>query len=341
MPPTLYDTRTLGRVISAVAPPQPWVLKTFFPSEQTFDTAMVDFDLIKGGRKLAPFVSPAVAGRPLTHRGVVTNSFLPAYVKPKHAVELSRPLKRRAGEQYAGVLSAGERRGAIIADILAEQMAMIHRRCIWMAWQGLRTGAVIVKGEDYPETVVDFGRHPDLTKVLLAAARWGESGVSPLDDLEDWALEVADISLGAAPTVATMGTGAWKLFRKDPQVSELLESRRGSESTAETGPTPALGYVYKGTFGTLDIWVSTDAYEDDDGAVQRMVGEYDVVLASPMVEGVQCFGAVMDPEANYAPLKLFPKHWMEKDPAKEWLMTQSAPLMVPSRVDACACITVR
>lgn len=338
---SLYDTRTLLAVIQEVAPPQPFLLERFFPNEQVFDTKYVDFDLIKGGRKLAPFVSPSVAGRPMTHRGVQTKIFEPAYVKPKHKVDPDRPFKRRAGERYAGEMSAGERRDAVIADIMAEHVTMVDRRLIWMGAQALRTGKVIVKGDDYPEQVVDFGRDASLTKVLVGAARWGEAGVKPLDDLEAWAQEVAEKSLGAAPNTVVMGSGAWKLFRKDPDVAALLETRRGSSSTAEVGPTPELGYVFKGVFGTLEVWVSTDAYEDDDGTVQLMVGEYDVILGSPLVEGVQCFGAIKDPKAGYRPLRYFPKNWIEEDPAEEFAMTQSSPLVVPSRPNASGCITVR
>jgi hypothetical protein len=46
--------------------------------------------------------------------------------------------------------------------------------------------------------------------------------------------------------------------------------------------------------------------------------------------GYRCFGAIIDPYANYQSLEIFPRNWMEMgDPAVEYLLHQSAPLMVP------------
>ena len=54
-------------------------------------------------RRLAPFVSPLVAGKAERSRGYSTRSFTPAYVKPKHVVEPSKAMKRRAGERLTEI----------------------------------------------------------------------------------------------------------------------------------------------------------------------------------------------------------------------------------------------
>jgi len=51
------------------------------------------------------------------------------------------------------------------------------------------------------------------------------------------------------------------------------------------------------------------------------------------VEGYRAFGAIRDEEAGYQPLPYFSKSWIEKDPAVRWLLLQSAPLMVPYRIN--------
>jgi hypothetical protein len=53
------------------------------------------------------------------------------------------------------------------------------------------------------------------------------------------------------------------------------------------------------------------------------------VLTGPSVRGVRCFGAIQDFDANLQALAMFPKMWRSDDPSATFIMTQSAPLMVP------------
>jgi hypothetical protein len=56
-----------------------------------------------------------------------------------------------------------------------------------------------------------------------------------------------------------------------------------------------------------------------------------VVGVAPGTDGVRCFGAIMDIQANMQANDMFPKQWDENDPSVSYTMTQSAPLMVPLR----------
>jgi hypothetical protein len=58
------------------------------------------------------------------------------------------------------------------------------------------------------------------------------------------------------------------------------------------------------------------------------------------MQGVRAFGAIIDPEFAYGAMAYAPKSWIEHDPATRILMMQSAPMVVPSRVNAAMCITV-
>ena len=50
--------------------------------------------------------------------------------------------------------------------------------------------------------------------------------------------------------------------------------------------------------------------------------------------GTRAFGQIMDPAFNYAALPYAPKTWVEQDPAQQLLLMQSAPIVIPSRVNA-------
>lgn len=341
-----YTTRTLVRVLDGLDRPQSFLLDMFFPEIATFDTETIDFDLLDRAQGLAPFVSPLVRGTPMKARGYTTKTFTPAYVKPKHELNPTRPLKRRPGERFAGDMSPDARRDAILAELLEHQREVIIRRKEWMASVALRTGAVTVAGEGYPTQSVGFGRAGGLTVALLTTARWGESGVEPLDDIETWADLVATTS-GARPTQVVMDPKAWSLARKSTRMKEAIDYRYARPNDVEMGPT-GRGVdnwaTYVGSVGEFDFWVYSQPYTDAAGAAQNMMPAHTVILAAAGdsgIAGYQAQGAIRDPRAGYMAMEIYPKTWIDDDPATEWVMSQSAPLVVPARPNASLCATVR
>lgn len=332
-----YDTDTLLSVVAGLAPFEAFLIKLFFPNLVTFDTSTISFDLVAEDMRLAPFVSPLVAGKVMKDKGGSLKSFKPAYLKPKNVVDPERVLMRRPGEAIGGRLSAGARRNAIIADILQEHRKKVMRRLEHMAAQVLLTGKVVVTGEDYPTVEVDYGRAAGNTVALIGGARWGEATAQPLDDIEAWA------ALAEAPiTTLVMDRLAYRNFVKNDEVKKLLDGRRNSRSEMEVGPDAGRLYSYKGTLGSdIEVWVYSGYYRDEDGNKVNYLPDNTVIAGSAALDGVQAFGAILDPEAGYQAMEMFPKNWISDDPAAEFVMTQSAPLMIPRRVNAVVTATVR
>ncbi|MQX37882.1 major capsid protein [Roseospira navarrensis] len=342
----LFTTRQMMGVWEEYDAPGTHFLDRYFPRLQTFDSELVDFDVIqKGGMKLARFVMPTAAGRPVRSKGSVTKTFKPAYVKPLTEVDPNRPLTRRPGERYGGDMTPAERRAAVVADILLEHRLQIVRRKEFMAGEILATGAVTVEGDDYPKVVVDFGRDAALTQALTDTARWGETGVDPVKTLEDNAALTQEKS-GLPATEVTFSPTAWTVFRANERVERLLDVRRQASGGAELGPIARGGpdkpkQRYVGTIGDFDFWVYTDIAEAPDGSPLKLMADYQVIQAAPQVAGVQAHGAIRDPRAGYQALEFFPKNWIEENPSAEFVMTQSAPLVVLPLPNATCSITVR
>ena len=343
----LYSTSALVGLIATLERPSSFLLDLYFRAEQTFDTEEVYFDKIDRARRLAPFVSPKVAGKAERARGYATRTFTPAYVKPKHLVEPSKALKRAPGENLGGgQLSAAQRFEMAVADNLMLEDEQITRREAWMASELLRTGSVTVEGEDYPTQVVDLGRHNDLTVTLADALRWGESGVSPMVSIRTWAALVASKS-GAMARNVVMDPMAALIFQTDPEVRAVLDNRRQTSGAMELSPLGG-GFgagdeaVYLGSIGQFDFWQYQDIYTDASGVEAKMMPDYTVILGSPaQAEGTRCYGAIQDTKAQLRPMSRFPKMWDTDDPAVTTTMTQSAPLPVLGRPDAVLCATVR
>lgn len=337
----IVETHELMGVIQTLRPPTSYWLDLCFPREHLSESEYIDFDLVDTARRLAPFVAPNVQGQPMVQRGEAIRKFKPAYIKPKDPVDPARLLQRRAGEPLGGTMSPKQREDAIIGDILREHNEGIRRRWEWMAARAVLDGSVIVQGDNYPRVQVGFGRNAANTKALVAGTRWSEATATPLKDLEDWSTEMHQRS-GFVPTRITMGLNAWRAFYKHAEVKEMLETRRGSTNQIETGPGDGTPFQFRGTLNSsgLEIWTYNDVYEDNAKALVPFMNQDDVVLTSPAISGVRAFGAIMDRKANWAATPIFPKMWEQEDPSGLFLMTQSAPLMIPTRPDCSMKVTV-
>lgn len=332
-----YGTATMMEVLRNVQPEYPLWLRAFFPRVRTFDTQYIDFDVIDAAyKRLAPFVAPNVQGQPMKQQGFNTNRFSPAYIKPKDLVDPSKAFERMAGEAYGGTMSPDQRMAAARADLVRLHVESIMRRWEVMAASAVLNGSVTVSGENYPSQTVSFNRANGHTVTLGSGSRWGDSGIDPLTNIGTWSTTVHQAS-GYAPTLCIMGTSAWTAFSATQSVKDALDrNSRGTEQLMlNTLPTDGTGLQYKGSDGSRQYWVYSDFYQDADGNSTAIMDPRDVLLANPTgVDGVQCFGAIMDPHAGYQSLPIYSRNFLQDDPAGEFVMSQSAPLMVPRRPNA-------
>jgi argininosuccinate lyase len=139
---------------------------------------------------------------------MTTDSFKPAYVKDKRVFDPNKAFRRRPGEKIGGSLTPAQRLQASVAFALDEQIKMLNRRFEVMAGDVLVNGSATISGEAYPTRVVNFGRDASLRKVLAGAAKWVAGADFMIQNLEDWAQAVMDLT-GIAPSMVVMTTDAW------------------------------------------------------------------------------------------------------------------------------------
>ena len=303
--------------------------------EIMFEVADID------NRKLAPFVAPNVQGRVMRGQGYEARTFRPAYVKPKHVVDPTKAIPRMMGEPILGGMSMQARFDAIVANNLRLERESIERRWDWMAAQATIYGSVLVEGDDYPSTLVDFGRDPSLTITLSGAAMWSATGTAdPLGDLAS--ANDAAFALGNAPiTDLVFGITAYANFIKNDDVKELLSTMtRASNSSFATIPLVQnsnyqnMGFIDSPGGGRFNLWRYSNWYSAVDSSgnlvVQQFLDPEFVVGLGPGLDGTALFGAILDYDAGFqAEATVFPKMWVEKDPSVVYTMSQSAPLFAP------------
>lgn len=329
----IFSTDSLVQVVRYLPQPNTFLLDTFFPNIQQEQSEFIHFDVENGKRRIAPFVSPLVEGKIVEEQGFVAKEFKPAYVKPKTAFNPNRAIKRAKGERIGGEYSPQQRIEMAVADTLLDHSNMIKRRLELMAAEALRLGQVTVSGERYPTTVVNYGRDAGLSVTLTNPNRWSDSGIEPLDNLTDWSQTVLQKS-GAPITDWVMTVDVWKVFYKNANVKALLDRFRGNSQISGFAPEPREGGVLVGEIPPFRFWVYSGWYVDDAGTEQPILPAGTVIGGSAAIEGYEAYAAIQDPTAGFQALPIFPKSWVDNDPPVRWIMSQSAPLVVPYRPNA-------
>lgn len=347
MPNTfVYDTNTLVQVVPNLKRAQKFLLDRFYTNIITSDSEYVSIDVDVGKRRMSPFVSPMVEGKLVEQRRYQTNIFKPAYIKDKRAPDLRKPVRRMIGERIGGDLTGQERAMANLEFEMTDQIDMIDRRLEWMAAQALLNGTVTITGEGFPSVLVDFGRDPALTIALTSGQLWSNANITagtatPSQNIEDWGHIMLKKSGGVA-TDLVFTTTAWLMFLADPVVKTTIwyPSNGGQGNNVNVGAQIQRGAQWKGRWGQYDLWVYNDWYVDDNNVEQPMIPDGTMIMCGPDMMGTRAFGQIMDPAFNYEPMPYAPKTWVENDPAQRFIMMQSSPIVIPSRVNACLAATV-
>lgn len=306
-------------------------LNLFFRRTMTFKTQEVMLDKIKGKTPIAAYVSPVVGGVVLHNRGGETRVIRPGYVKPKHEVTYDQVVERLPGEDPAKLNDQAYRRLRILTDNLKQEEHAIVQVEEMQAVNAVLYGKYAMEGEQFDTVEVDFGRSAGNNITQAAGKKWSEQDRNNFDPTYD--IDMYCDQASGLINIAVMDGRVWRQLNSFKMFREKLDTRRGSASELETA-VKDLGAVvsFKGYYGDLAILVCKTSYVDKDGTEKRYLPEGTMVLGNTASEGIRCYGAIQDQQAlaeGIVEAVRYPKHWITVgDPANEYTMTQSSPLMV-------------
>lgn len=337
-----YTTAEVVQVVPNLKVSQNFLLDRFFGNIVEFDTEEVAIDVDVGLRRMAPFVSPLVEGKLVEQRKWLTNKFKPAYIKDKRAPDLRKPVRRSIGERIGGELTGEERMMVNLQFELADQVDMVNRRLEWMAASALSTGTVTIAGDGFQTVVVDFGRSAALTIALTGANKWGATvnaqgrDTNIVGQIDAFGARILKSS-GAVATDIVFTNSSWAKFLTAEGVQGAIQypTLAVDGNSLNPGSQVKVGAVYKGKWGQYDLWLYNDWYIDANNVEQPMLVDGSIVMTGANLMGTRAFGMIIDPKFNYKAMAYAPKTWIQEDPAQQILMMQSAPLVIPSRVNAC------
>lgn len=343
----IYDTNVLVQVVPNLKTAQTWLLDRFFTNQVEADSEFISIDIDVGKRRMSPFVSPLVEGKLVEQRRYQTDVFKPPYIKDKRAPDLRKPVRRMIGERIGGDLTGAEREMANLEFELADQVDMINRRLEWMAAQALINGGITLTGDGFPTVYIDFGRDSTLTVTLSGSNIWGYASnynadgrdPVPTQNIETWQEQILKKS-GAVVTDIIFTTTPWKLFLNSEFAQGAIYYPKLGENEINPGAEIKKGAVFKGKWGQYNLWLYNDWYVDPTNTEQPMIADGNVIMTGPELLGTRAFAQIMDPAFNYGPMAYAPKTWINEDPAQRFIMMQSSPLVIPSRVNASFCAYV-
>lgn len=324
-----FDTRTMIAALEKMFPPRTFLRDLFFKEEQVFDTKVVQLDIYKGNRKIAPYVSRRNPGQVVGHDSYKTNSFEPPYVKPKMVLEPSQMYTRSIGENIYTAKSPAQRMMEYASKCLVKLDNMITRREEQQASEALFTGKIVLENGD-----IDFALDASHNLTLSGTDLWTHADSDIYAQLETWSDLILKDS-GYLPDTLIISSTAAAAMMNNTKFKAKLDLLKLNIGTIEPKTFPN-GVKFYGTITGLgiDIWGYSETYLDTDGVTNRkMVPDNKVLLASSQMRGVKLYGAIEHKDALIG-LKRFPYSWTEEDPSAMMLQVHSAPLMNPVDVDA-------
>lgn len=339
---SIYEPRTMGRVVQKLPPVRTFFRSTFFRNEETFATKNVDVDFKKGSRKVAPFVSRLIGGKIVPNTGYETKTYTPPLVAPEKVTTIDDLLERRPGENMFSGRTPAERAVLKMSEDFVELREQITRREELMCAQAIFTGQIPVIGDGVNE-VIDF-HFTNKEKITTAAKKWTADTSDPIADLKRWHETVQKTGFTNCD-ICVMGSDVANAFVNNAKVKDLLDVKNYAlaviqpkqlpNGTTYIGTIHELGLdIYKYNEWYLDDWTNPDAPED-----KPLVPADSLALLSTSANYSMYYGAItLIDEATgvfrTVEGKYVPDTWAKRKPARRFLSLSSAPLCVPHDVDS-------
>lgn len=335
----IFKTRTMLKALEQMYFPKLFLRDRFFRKITRSTTKYVDIDVMKGKRRLAPFVSPLKEGKQVERLGFKTQTIEPPYLKPKMTTTAQDFLDRGLGETiYDGAKTAAQKAQEQLGKDLAYLNQQIDRREEWMSSMALTTGKVQIVG-DGVNREIDFLMDSNHLITLGGTDVWDNAASDPMTDLKTWKRLIAKDS-GLVPDTLIMGETAWDEFITHAKVIAALDTRRIDLGLIDPKALPN-GVTYMGFLKETqqDVFTYDEWYLDPSDVLQPMVPAKKVIMGATRARAERHYGAIYDLEMRAAVAR-FPKSWIIKDPSARILLLQSAPVMALHQVDAFICAQV-
>lgn len=345
---SIYEPRTMGRIVTKMPPVRTFFRSTFFRNEETFPTKNVDVDFVKGSRKVAPFVHRVIGGKTVPNTGYSTKTYTPPLVAPDKITTVDDLLNRQAGESMVSGRTPAERAVLKMSSDFIELRDMITRREELMCVQSIFTGTIPVIGEGLNE-IIDF-KFTNKEVITTATKKWSNAASDPIGDIKRWHEKVQKTGFVNCD-ICVMASDVATAFINHEKVQKSLDVKNYNLAVIQPKQLPN-GVTYIGTIHELGLdiykyveWYLDDWTDESDPQDKPIVPDGTLALLSTNANYSMYYGAITlidDATGNFRTIegKYVPDTWTKRKPARRFLQLSSAPLSVPHDVDSWFVATV-
>ena len=202
----------------------------------------------------------------------------------------------------------------------------IDNRKILMAAELVTTGQIILESDDYTKNVVSYGR--DASLAFTPANAWDQVGATPVEDIDTMAQRMLDEDGGEAKMILTTGK-VWSVLEKNADFkAKFVAPYAGISIPYRPELNASRSAKFKGYLGDIEIWTYDATYKNKGQTKRFIPQDYFALIADNNGYVTQC--KIENIHANGLALEYFDRQWYEEDPSGIMLLTESAPLVVPS-----------
>lgn len=320
-----------------------WLRDRYFANHRTFDTEVIDFDIVgKGGRKIAPFVHPQVGGKVMDREGFQTKSYKAPELSPERITTAEDVLKRSPGETIYSGKTPAQRAAELLGRDLADLDEYITRAEEVMCAKALFEGQLTISGDGYNGEVINFwptaeGEKP-YTELTTKWTADETTALTILKDLRNLRREMIQKS-GITPTEIIVGKDVADAIIDKLAESKALDTRRVDLGQINISHLPN-GVTYVGYLkdSNLDVYTYDEWYLDKDGAEKPMVPADKILMGSPNVKTTLAYGMVSlinekTEEITFVVGERVPASWVQrKAPSGRVVQIKSRPLPIVNQV---------
>lgn len=342
----IYQPRYLAEVVRQAPPVSTFFRDTYFNRVIHYPTARVDLDLVKGDRKILPYVHPDAGGKAVNMNGFRTRSYAAPLVSGYIVTTASQHMTRLPGEELYSGMTPAHRAASKLMEEYNTLNDAASRREEFMCVEAIKTGKITVVGQGVKEEIdFDFTNKVELT----GTSQWGGTKADVLGNLEDWVNTVLIEGFANVDTVI-MGKEALRKFLADEKVLSYLDNRRVELGTISPRQLPGgVNYIGHLNRPNLDIFQYAGVYQDDwtdpeKPTVKPLIDDNMVILISSGANFTMAYGACSyydeSKQLVTAQTNRLMHSYINHNPERRILQLDTRPLPIPDKVDSWLVATV-
>ncbi len=342
--PCDYSTREMMEAIHQAFPYNNFLSRTFFPGSKTHVAEIIEVDVKKGRRRMAPFVAPRRGGKIMTREGYSTNMIRCPKLAPESILTVDDISKRGFGENLYSRDTPQQRRDKLLAEDMNNLQESIERRKEWMAREVILNGGFdVVDEEEGLDIHVDYGFSNK--EVLTGNDTWDNSNSDPDSILMEKRLAIIKSS-GICPDMILGDAKTIRLYLQNAKVQKNADILNIKDARIE----PRIldnNLTFHGRIASLgmDIYSYDEWFDNDEtGKQEAMIPYGTILIASSNGIGNWHYGAVtqVEPDVGFQTYEaeIVPKYTVDEKNDVEMLRETSRPIPVPTDVDSWAVLHV-